>query len=143
MLSPFYIVYLVFIFIVLVELYYGLDWKVARITFFIVLMTLSFALFWEWWEIFSDNYFGSRFFWDMQDGIGDAAANITGAIIVSMDVNKYLKKRSPKEVAEDFIIADGRGDYSMKWAVLPEKTRECDEAEENIQKGIQKDAYVA
>ncbi len=137
------IAYLVFLFIILIELYYGLEWKPTRIIFIIVLMTASFALFWEWWETFSDSYFGSKFFWDMQDGIGDAAANIAGAIIVSVDVNKYLKKRSPKEIAEDFIVADGCGHYAMKWAVLPnEKAKECEDIEENIQKDMQKDAYA-
>jgi hypothetical protein len=115
------IAYLVFIFIILVELYYGLEWKIPRIIVFIILMTASFALFWEWWEIFSDNYFGSKFFWDFQDGIGDAAANIAGVIIVSLDVNKYLKKRTYEEVAEDFIIPDESGHYAMKWAFLPGK----------------------
>jgi hypothetical protein len=138
------IAYLVFLFIILVELYYGLEWKATRIIFFIILMTASFAFFWEWWEIFSDNYFGSKFFWDMQDGIGDAAANIAGAIIVSLDVNKYLKKRSPKEVAEDFIVPDGSGHYAIKWAVLPaEKNKEREDVEANAHKGTQKDGYVA
>jgi hypothetical protein len=113
------IAYLVFLFIILVELYYGLEWKIPRIIIVIVLMTFSFALFWEWWEIFSDNYFGSKFFWNLQDGIGDTTANIAGAIVVSIDVNKYLKKRSHEEVAEDFIIRDGSGHYAMEWAVLP------------------------
>ena len=125
MLSAAGIAYLVFIFIILVELYYGLVWKIPRIIVFIILMTASFALFWEWWEIFSDNYFGSKFFWDFRDGVGDAAANIAGAIIVSLDVNKYLKKRTYEEVAEDFIIPDEGGRYAMKWAFLPiEKEKE-------------------
>lgn len=128
MLSAAGIAYLVFIFIILVELYYGLEWKIPRIIFFLALMTASFAIFWEWWEIFSDAYFGSKFFWNMQDGIGDAAANMAGVIIVSVDVNKYLRKRSPKQIANDFIIPDESGQYAMKWAVLPtEKENGLDE----------------
>jgi len=111
--------YLVFLFIILTSLYYGLRWRRAKIAFFILFVTTAFAFFWEWWELFSDAYFGSKFFWNMQDGFGDAIVNFCGAVFVAWDADSYLKDRSWSQVAGDFIRPGANGDYKMKWEVLP------------------------
>jgi hypothetical protein len=113
--------YLVFLFIIMVELYYGLDWNTNRILLFVVIMAVAFGLYWEWWEIFSDRYFRSRFFWNLQDGYGDWLANTIGALVVAWDARQYLESRSVKDIASDFLIQDERGQYKIRWQVLPEK----------------------
>ena len=47
---------LVCLFVLYVLLYYGLEWKRSKIMFIIIFMTISFGLFYEWLEIFSDTY---------------------------------------------------------------------------------------
>lgn len=111
--------YLVFLFIILIGLYYGLQWSTGKTIFFIILLTMAFAFFWEWWELFSDAYFGSKFFWDGLDGFGDTIVNFCGAVLVAWDVNRYLKARTWKEIAGDFIRPEKRGHYRMRWEVLP------------------------
>jgi hypothetical protein len=111
--------YLVFLFIILIGLYYGLEWSIGKTAFFIIFLTMAFAFFWEWWELFSDAYFGSKFFWDMQDGFGDTIVNFSGAVLVAWDANRYLKGRTWKEIAGDFIRPDRRGHYRMRWEILP------------------------
>jgi len=114
------VAYLVFLFIIVIQLYYGLNWGLNKVLFFILLMTIAFGLFWEWWEIFSDLYFGSKFFWNLQDGYGDWLANAIGALIVAWDSKRYLESRSYKDMANDFLIQDKNGQYKIKWEVLPE-----------------------
>ncbi len=114
------IAYLVFLFIILIQLYYGLNWGINKVLFFILIIAIAFGLFWEWWEIFSDLYFGSKFFWNLQDGYGDTLANIIGALIVALDCGRYLRPRSYKEITNDFLIQDSKGQYKIKWEILPE-----------------------
>jgi hypothetical protein len=113
------IAYLIFIFLIFIELYYGLKWKSNQAVFFIFIITISFALYWEWWELFSDHYYGSKFFWNMQDGIGDAIANSAGAIVAAWDANQYLKRRSEEDIAKDFIIQDENRRPKIRWGILP------------------------
>lgn len=112
------IAYLVFLFIILIRLYYGLEWNARKMAFVIILMTCAFALFWEWWEIFSDSYFGSKFFWNMQDGVGDAAANIAGGIIVAWDTKNFLEVKSHEEIAQEFILRDENGHNALNWSTI-------------------------
>ncbi len=116
------VAYLVFLFLILFGLYYGPGWKKERVMFFIILLTMSFAFFWEGWEIFSDHYFGSKFFWNFQDGVGDTIANSIGAIIVAWSAGSYLENRSDKEIANDFILQDGNGRYKIQWEIFPGKS---------------------
>lgn len=113
------IAYLIFIFLIFIELYYGLKWKSNQAVFFIFIITISFALYWEWWELFSDHYYGSKFFWDMQDGIGDAIANSAGAVVAAWDANHYLKRRSEEDIAKDFIMQDENRRHKIRWGILP------------------------
>ena len=110
---------LIFIFLIFIELYYGIEWKNNQAAFFIIMITICFALYWEWWELFSDHNYGSKFFWDMQDGIGDTIVNSAGAVIAAWDVGRYLKGRSREDIARDFIIEDENNGYKARWAILP------------------------
>jgi hypothetical protein len=114
------VAYLVFLFIIIIELYFGLEWSEHKAIFFIILMTLAFAFYWEWWEIFSDHYFGSKFFWNMQDGIGDTIANTIGAVFVAWNVSSYLRIRSCEEIANDFLMRD----VGFNWYVSPKDNEE-------------------
>jgi hypothetical protein len=111
--------YLVFLFIILIGLYYGLGWTRFKAIIFIIFLTMAFAFFWEWWELFSDSYFGSKFFWDIRDGFGDALINLSGAIFVAWDANKYLKESTWTEVAGDFIRTGRTRPYRMRWEIRP------------------------
>jgi hypothetical protein len=118
------VAYLVFLFIILIEIYYGLEWSEHKAIFFIILMTLAFAFYWEWWEIFSDHYFGSKFFWNMQDGIGDTIANTIGAVFVAWNVSSYLRIRSCEEIANDFLMRDEGRHFGFNWKVFPLDNKE-------------------
>jgi len=85
------VAYLVFLFIIVIQLYYGLNWGINKVIFFILLMTIAFGIVLEWWEIFSDLYFGSKFFWNLQDGYGDWLANAIGALIVAWDSKRLSR----------------------------------------------------
>jgi hypothetical protein len=113
------IAYLIFLFLIFIELYYGLKWKGTHVAFFMILIGMSFAFYWEWWELFSDHYFGSKFFWDLQDGIGDTIANSMGAVIAAWDANRYLKRRSERDIAGDFLMQNQNRRFKIRWEIVP------------------------
>ncbi len=124
---------LIILFFIFIELYYGVEIKRSKIVFFTVLMAIAFGLFWEAWEIFSDRYFGSEFFWNSWDGISDVIADFAAAAYVAFVASGYLKERSIEEIAHDFLIKDRKGQYKRKWAVLPvEKRIESQPERENV-----------
>lgn len=137
------IAYLVFLFLILVRLYYGVDQKKWKIIFFMIILSMAFAFFWEGWEIFSDHYFGSKFFWNFQDGVGDTIANSIGAIIVAWSASSYLKSRSNKEIANDFILQHGSGHYKIRWAILPGESEQHDVQDRKISDECQTTAHPA
>ena len=111
---------LVCLFIIFVLLYYGLEWKRSKIMFIIILMTVIFGLFYEWLEIFSDMYFGSKFSWELRDSTADIMVDSLGAILVAWYTNNYLKERTMRTVASDFLVPEIDGHYKLQWAILPE-----------------------
>ena len=62
---------------------------------------------------------GSRALTVKQAVIWAAVLNFCGAVLVAWDVNRYLKARTWKEIAGDFIRPEKRGHYRMRWEVLP------------------------
>ena len=138
------VAYLVFLFIILIELYYGLNWSRHKVIFFVITLALAFGLFWEGWEIFSDRYFGSKFFWNLQDGIGDTLANAIGALIVAWDTNHYLLTRSYEDLANDFLILDGKGWYRIRFDALPINTnsRPQNESDGSSEDGLRRKRSV-
>jgi hypothetical protein len=105
--------YMVFFFIIFVILYTELKWNGNKVIFSIIFMTMAFAFFWEWWELFSDQFFGSSFFWDMPDGISDIIVDLLAATYVALSANAYLRNRSWDDVSRDFIIIDSKKLYGL------------------------------
>jgi hypothetical protein len=118
--------YLIFFFIIFVILYTELKWTGNKVIFFIIFLTMAFAFFWEWWELFSDQYFGSGFFWDMPDGVSDIIVDFLAASYVALSANEYLKKRSWKEVSRDFVRTDMKKLYGLENHAMEERARLTD-----------------
>jgi hypothetical protein len=106
--------YLIFMFIIFVTLYTELRWEGYKVIFFIVFLAMAFAFFWEWWELFSDQHFGSSFFWDMPDGVSDIIVDFIAALYVSLFANGYLSNKSWKDVSRDFITKDAKKIYGLE-----------------------------
>lgn len=106
--------YLIFLFIIFVTLYTELKWDGYKVIFFIIFLTMAFGFFWEWWELFSDQHFGSSFFWDMQDGVSDIIVDFLAASYVALSANDYLKNRSWKDMSRDFVRKDMEKFYGVK-----------------------------
>jgi hypothetical protein len=105
--------YLIFMFIIFVTLYTGLKWEGYKVIFFIIFLTMAFAFFWEWWELFSDQHFGSSFFWDMPDGVSDIIVDFIAALYVALFANSYLSNNSWKDVFRDFVTKDMKKIYGL------------------------------
>jgi hypothetical protein len=110
---------LVFLFLIFIELYYGIEWSTTKVIIFVILLAMAFGLFWEGWEIFSDRYLGSKFFWNQMDGISDVIVDFFGAVYVAFMAGEYFKGRSLDEIAHDFLIRDEKGHYRWRWSVFP------------------------
>jgi drug/metabolite transporter (DMT)-like permease len=106
--------------ILCVLLYYGLEWRRSKIVFIIIFMTVIFGVFYEWFEIFSYTYFGSQFSWELRDSTADIMVDSIGAILVAWHTNNYLKERTMRTVASDFVVPEIDGHYKSQWAILPE-----------------------
>jgi hypothetical protein len=106
--------YLIFMFIIFVTLYTELKWDGYKVIFFIIFLTMAFAFFWEWWELFSDQHFGSSFFWDMPDGVSDIIVDFIAALYVALFANGYLSNKSWKDVSRDFVTKDMKKIYGLE-----------------------------
>jgi hypothetical protein len=106
--------YLIFMFIIFVTLYTELKWEGYKVIFFIVLLSMAFGFFWEWWELFSDQHFGSSFFWDMPDGVSDIIVDFLAALYVALFANDYLRNKSWRDVSKDFVRKDMKKIYGLE-----------------------------
>lgn len=118
--------YLIFFFIIFVTLYTELKWTANKVIFFIIALSMSFAFFWEWWELFSDQYFGSSFFWDMPDGVSDIIVDFLAASYVALFANGYLRNRTWDDVSRDFVKIDIKKLYGLKNHIREDKSKSSD-----------------
>lgn len=106
--------YLIFMFIIFVTLYTELRWDGYKVVFSIVFLSMAFGFFWEWWELFSDQHFGSSFFWDMPDGVSDIIVDFIAALYVALFANGYLSNKSWEDIYRDFITKDMKKIFGLE-----------------------------